>query len=618
MERVDGRAPQWFVLLYTATTTCSLSLGSFTDLTRERGKWDIVVSSEVIEHLDPEPLALFAPTILGDLKPKIFVVTTPNRDFNKAFDLPLPTPPSFENSSCHVECDTEGRYWREGVPYPMRHHDHRFEWTRQEFQAWANKAAEQHGYDVYFTGVGTLKNGLVESNSDSMRSVVERELLDDDIIQLSNALAEAGIGEDPYERANRLWGDCSQIAVFTIKPETETPEFPDIEDIKTPYDVHCLIRKIYPAKEDNYPPSVENSIAQIIKSLPQFLPHMVATHWDNPPSPDAPWEKNSGFNDGMSELESFEISEDDLAERRLARRREKREQARKDKLSLKGLELREIVAVVGEVSLQEIWESSWELRRSWRFHFDKFLDSLRSITQLGGDYWQVKRVADEIWGEKIANIQPAELSAPINIGQCASSPTSLPSIIPDEGSTEGERSPTREKTMWQEKDQADIPQIENSDENDGSEYDYHYDSDDSDSPKWHHYDPQPLYKRIRPLAERMAVEFTIPLIEETVRGYKGDLKKYFNLNERSVVLHMDPVRSFGRNGADRMIAVKYIRPTEFDEPAPYEPVFEDFPIVEDTAEDPWEGIWSAGEESLTWNNQPHHDHAYETDFSWNM
>jgi hypothetical protein len=36
----------------------------------------------------------------------------------------------------------------------FRHPDHRFEWTRAEFRAWAAKVAESHGYTVEFRPVG--------------------------------------------------------------------------------------------------------------------------------------------------------------------------------------------------------------------------------------------------------------------------------------------------------------------------------------------------------------------------------------------------------------------------------------------------------------------------------
>ena len=36
----------------------------------------------------------------------------------------------------------------------MRHKDHRFEWTRAEFQSWANAIAVRFGYSVRFLPIG--------------------------------------------------------------------------------------------------------------------------------------------------------------------------------------------------------------------------------------------------------------------------------------------------------------------------------------------------------------------------------------------------------------------------------------------------------------------------------
>lgn len=37
---------------------------------------------------------------------------------------------------------------------PLRHGDHKFEWTRAEFRAWASALAQQHGYSVEFVDIG--------------------------------------------------------------------------------------------------------------------------------------------------------------------------------------------------------------------------------------------------------------------------------------------------------------------------------------------------------------------------------------------------------------------------------------------------------------------------------
>jgi hypothetical protein len=36
----------------------------------------------------------------------------------------------------------------------LRHHDHRFEWTRDEFRIWAHDVATRFNYDVRFLPVG--------------------------------------------------------------------------------------------------------------------------------------------------------------------------------------------------------------------------------------------------------------------------------------------------------------------------------------------------------------------------------------------------------------------------------------------------------------------------------
>jgi hypothetical protein len=36
----------------------------------------------------------------------------------------------------------------------LRHHDHRFEWTRAEFAAWTTQVAADFGYGVVISGIG--------------------------------------------------------------------------------------------------------------------------------------------------------------------------------------------------------------------------------------------------------------------------------------------------------------------------------------------------------------------------------------------------------------------------------------------------------------------------------
>lgn len=83
---------------------------------------------EVIEHLDPARLTTFAQVVFGEARPGIVVITTPNAEYNVRF-ANLPT----------------------GV---FRHKDHRFEWSRAAFAAWAEDVAQRYRYTVTFQPIG--------------------------------------------------------------------------------------------------------------------------------------------------------------------------------------------------------------------------------------------------------------------------------------------------------------------------------------------------------------------------------------------------------------------------------------------------------------------------------
>ncbi|MFE0250193.1 3' terminal RNA ribose 2'-O-methyltransferase Hen1 [Streptomyces sp. NPDC059010] len=90
--------------------------------------YDAAVLSEVIEHLDLPRLPALEYAVFGAARPRTVLVTTPNVEYNVRWES-LP--------AGHV-----------------RHGDHRFEWTREEFRAWAHAVAERHGYGVEFVPVG--------------------------------------------------------------------------------------------------------------------------------------------------------------------------------------------------------------------------------------------------------------------------------------------------------------------------------------------------------------------------------------------------------------------------------------------------------------------------------
>jgi 3' terminal RNA ribose 2'-O-methyltransferase Hen1 len=92
--------------------------------------FDAAVLMEVIEHVDPPRLAALEYTVFGHAPPSTVVVTTPNVEYNAQY-----------------EGMAEGS---------LRHHDHRFEWTRAQFSAWATGVADRHGYAAELRGIGEL------------------------------------------------------------------------------------------------------------------------------------------------------------------------------------------------------------------------------------------------------------------------------------------------------------------------------------------------------------------------------------------------------------------------------------------------------------------------------
>ncbi len=90
--------------------------------------YDGAAAVEVIEHLDVSRLAAFERTLFEFARPGMVVCTTPNAEYNVKF-------PGL----------AAGQF---------RHKDHRFEWTRLEFETWANGVATRHGYRAQFRPIG--------------------------------------------------------------------------------------------------------------------------------------------------------------------------------------------------------------------------------------------------------------------------------------------------------------------------------------------------------------------------------------------------------------------------------------------------------------------------------
>jgi 3' terminal RNA ribose 2'-O-methyltransferase Hen1 len=110
--------------------------------------FDAAAVVEVIEHLDPPRLAAFERVLFEYARPGTIVLTTPNREYNVLWA-------NLAGDGKPVAATGESAATDPGVAAPpLRHKDHRFEWTRAEFRTWAEAVTERFGYTVRFLPVG--------------------------------------------------------------------------------------------------------------------------------------------------------------------------------------------------------------------------------------------------------------------------------------------------------------------------------------------------------------------------------------------------------------------------------------------------------------------------------
>lgn len=85
----------------------------------------------------------FGDVVLSSFCPKILIVSTPNYEYNVILQ---------KSNLQSQEEDPDEKSQNQSCKF--RNHDHKFEWTREQFQNWASDLAERHNYSVEFGGVG--------------------------------------------------------------------------------------------------------------------------------------------------------------------------------------------------------------------------------------------------------------------------------------------------------------------------------------------------------------------------------------------------------------------------------------------------------------------------------
>ena len=108
--------------------------GALTYRDKRLNGFDAAAIVEVIEHLDLDRLEAFERVVFEFAKPTHIVLTTPNKEYNQLFERMKPN--------------------------QLRHTDHRFEWTREEFDVWVKKVCTRYDYEARIKAVGEVSENV--------------------------------------------------------------------------------------------------------------------------------------------------------------------------------------------------------------------------------------------------------------------------------------------------------------------------------------------------------------------------------------------------------------------------------------------------------------------------
>lgn len=92
--------------------------------------FDCACVIEVIEHIEPTRLPALERSIFEFAAPKTVIITTPNSAYNANYE--------------QMQAGS------------MRHADHRFEWTREQFENWTEQVCKKFGYSCRISGIGDI------------------------------------------------------------------------------------------------------------------------------------------------------------------------------------------------------------------------------------------------------------------------------------------------------------------------------------------------------------------------------------------------------------------------------------------------------------------------------
>ncbi|XP_032306842.1 small RNA 2'-O-methyltransferase isoform X2 [Drosophila ananassae] len=143
---------------------------------------DAVVALELIEHVYDDVLDKIPSNIFGFMQPKLAVFSTPNADYNVIF-----------------------KRFKTLLPNGLRHPDHKFEWTREEFKSWCMRVVEAYpNYMFSIMGVGKAPKGFeTVGNVSQIAMFVRKDSFDMQLIDPLHSPTSATF--DPKESYKLLY-----------------------------------------------------------------------------------------------------------------------------------------------------------------------------------------------------------------------------------------------------------------------------------------------------------------------------------------------------------------------------------------------------------------------------
>ena len=283
--------PQMFDHLNKRSEPLNISVlcGSVLEFDSRLHDLDCICAIELVEHLQKEDVEKFSAALFGRYQPKNVIITTPNKDFNVLFE--------FE-------------------PDQMRHWDHKFEWTREEFRTFCEGVTTKYDYkfDLFGVGdppsehqtVGPCSQGAIFTRQSSKLGSSSLEKFPTEVYEtlysVDYPVEDKSLTPD-YHLTNEIIYQCNQIGIAEYQEQGDEisvisiahlQTFPSIDQYRVS-DAH--IAEL--ARATEHLRVMEDGLSILVQNVP-----------DSPPAPY--WGFSDEENDGAGPSYDYHVGAEEL------------------------------------------------------------------------------------------------------------------------------------------------------------------------------------------------------------------------------------------------------------------------------------------------------------------